>query len=98
MFVEFARAKESIDRISFFGLDGCFYDAYASWPVGNPWLGGRRTTDNDALDSPRITLIDRDYFAELVTNNPRGEPRFIVNEPYIPRGFAEKTFLQAPRL
>ena len=91
-------SKAYISRATFIDLQGDVFDAYAAGPVGNPWQRGRRTTNNDDPDAPRIALDDREYFAELVTNNPRGEPRFIVNEPYIPRGFAEKTFLQAPRL
>ena len=93
VFSKILASKAYISRATFIDLQGDVFDAYASGPVGNPWQGGRRTTNNDEPDSPRIALNDRDYFAELVTNNPRGESRVVVNEPYIPRGFTGKYFI-----
>ena len=90
LFVNVVRAKDTVDRISFLGLDGCFYDAYASGLGGNPCLGGRRSSNDADPNAEPLVFTSRDYFRELITGNTRGEFKTQVTEPYVPGGLAEK--------
>ena len=92
-FTGFIRSNRYIHRMSLVDSSGFIYDAYETGPAGNPWLGGKRTENNAAPDSPPIIVTDREYFRILVKENVRGDSFVVINEPFVPAGLTEKAFV-----
>ena len=77
-FDRLVRVNNAINTMSMADSDGYFYRTDIP---GNLYQGGRVTVDDSDPDAEPYTCSDQVYFRELVTQNPRGEFSFMVNEP-----------------
>jgi len=84
---------ESHDRIGAFivaNTDGSYWRTDVN---GNPAKGWKVTNDDEDPESPVITILDRDYFKYLVSDNAAAEKRTIVSPPLISKATGERLFV-----
>ena len=86
----FCDANPSIAMMSYVDRNGFVYESNT---VGNLAQGGRRTENDADPNAAPLTLSDRDYFIELVTNNPGGQPKTFTGDAYVIRGGTAKTIV-----
>ena len=60
---------------------------------GNLWHGGRRTTNDSDPNAIPLSVVSREYFRPLITDNTQGRFSIMVNEPYIPTGLTDKNIV-----
>ena len=87
-FSQFARASDSIARITLVDAEGYMYETGRS---GNVWQGGRRTENDFSPDSRPLSAAGADYFRALVSSNTSGASSVLVREPYLPAGSSIKS-------
>ena len=83
LFADIYAMHDTLFEVSLVEEDGSYY---VTNNPGNPYQGGRLTTDNSDPNAQPITMTRQSYFRDLVIDNPRGEFRVIVAEPIIAFG------------
>lgn len=89
---KFTADHAAIDTFIVANLDGSYWKSDIA---GNPAKGWLATVNNDDPDSAPLSLLDRAYFKELVTDNAEAKPLSVISAPVLSKSTNKKQFVIA---
>lgn len=89
---KFTDEHDAIDTFIVANRDGSYWKSDIA---GNPAKGWLATAKNDDPESAPLSLLDRDYFKKLVTENSGAQPLTVVSTPVLSKSTGKKQFVIA---